>query len=164
MSFISILVPCVACVSVPFTELHEHAYTCGTNVYCIPIKYGNLTCYKVYILLLYQVSCMSVFPLVSYINMHIPICCGAKRVLFTNKLSEYCVISLNPTCLSSFMHPSIQVRELHKHACPILMYGPKLFCGFPKGKVLIQNFKYAYTLHVTKLYILPSFIILCGCI
>ena len=34
---------------------------------------------------------MSVFPLVSYMNMHIPIvlCCGAKRVLFTNKLSEY---------------------------------------------------------------------------
>ena len=51
----------------------------------------NLICYKVFIILLNQVSCMSIFPLVSYMNMHIPIdvCCGAKRVLFTNKLSEY---------------------------------------------------------------------------
>ena len=56
----------------------------GTNVYCLPTKYESLFCYKVCILLLNQVFCMSVFPLV---NMHIPIvlCCGAKRVLFTNK-------------------------------------------------------------------------------
>ena len=27
------------------------------------------------------------------------------------------VISVIPTCLQSFMHPSILVRELHKHAC-----------------------------------------------
>ena len=110
--------------------------------------------------------------------MHIPIvfCSGVKRVLFTNKLSEYwchiinpylftkfhtskhlgkrvtqtciftlffvvvrkgyClpisyqnvgVVSLIPTCLQSFIHPSILVRELHKLVCPIVMYGPKLF-------------------------------------
>ena len=37
------------------------------------------------------------------------------------------VIFVFPTCLPSFMHPSISVRELHKLACPIVMYGPKLF-------------------------------------
>ena len=98
-------------------------------------------------------------------HVHIVLCCGAKRVLFTSKLSEYwccisnpylftkfhtskhlgkrvtqtcmltlffvvvrkgyClptsyqnvgVISVIPTCLQSFMHPSILVRELHKDA------------------------------------------------
>ena len=140
-------------------SLHiPYCFCCGTNVYCLPTEYGNLICYKVCILLLNQVSCVPVFPLVSYMNMHIPIvlCCGAKRVLFTNKLSEYwchiikpylftkfhtskhlgkrvtqtsmftlffvvvrkgyClptsyqnvgVISLIPTCLPSFIHPSI---------------------------------------------------------
>ena len=38
-------------------------------------------------------------------------------------------------CLSSFMHPSVQVKELHKHACPIVMYRPKLFsCLFSSKK------------------------------
>ena len=37
------------------------------------------------------------------------------------------VVSVFPTCLPSFMHPSILVRELHKLACPIVMYGLKLF-------------------------------------
>ena len=98
-------------------------------------------------------------------HVHIVLCCGAKRVLFSNKLSEcwrhiinpylftkfhtskhlgkrvtqtcmftlffvvvqkeYClptsyqivsVVSVIPTCLQSFMHPSILVRELHKDA------------------------------------------------
>ena len=108
-------------------------------------------------------------------HVHIVVCCGSKRVLFTNKLSEYLchiihtylftkfhtskhlgkrvtqtsmftsffvvmrkgyclpassqnvgVVSLIPiyTCSPSFIHPSILVREL---ACPIVMYGPKLF-------------------------------------
>ena len=37
------------------------------------------------------------------------------------------VVSVYPTCVLSFMHPSTLVRELHKLACPIVMYGPKLF-------------------------------------
>ena len=97
--------------------------------------------------------------------IHIVLCCGVKRVLFTNKLSEcwchiinpylftkfhaskhlgkrvrqtcmftlffvvvrklYClptsfqnvgVASVIPTCLQSFIHPSILARELHKDA------------------------------------------------
>ena len=46
-------------------------------------------------------------------HVHIVLCCGVKRVLFTNKL---CVVSVIPTCLQSFVHPSILVRELHKDA------------------------------------------------
>ena len=92
--FISLLDSIVAlcgCVLVFSSLSYTNMYNCfcfGTNVYCLPTKYGNLICYKVYILLLYQVSCVSVFPLV---NMRIPIvlCCGAKRVSFTNRLSEY---------------------------------------------------------------------------
>ena len=49
------------------------------------------------------------------------------------------VISLIPTCLPSFMQPSILVRELHKFACPIVMYGPKVFIGFPKSKVFTKT-------------------------
>ena len=47
--------------------------------------------------------------------MHVQIvfCCGAKTVLFTNNIR---VISLIPTCLQSFMHPNIFVRELDKDA------------------------------------------------
>ena len=37
------------------------------------------------------------------------------------------VVSVYRTCLQSFMHPSTLVRELRKLACPIVMYGPKLF-------------------------------------
>ena len=37
------------------------------------------------------------------------------------------VVSVYPTCVLSFMHPSTLVRELHQLACPIVMYGPKLF-------------------------------------
>ena len=37
------------------------------------------------------------------------------------------VVSVFPTCLPSFIHPSILVGELHERACPIVMYWPKLF-------------------------------------
>ena len=37
------------------------------------------------------------------------------------------VKSLNTTSIPRFVHVSIQVSELQKHGCPILMYGQKLF-------------------------------------
>ena len=85
-----ILVPNVVCFSVPFTELHKHAYTVLLLMWYECVLF-NLSCYKVYILLFYQVLCMSVFPVVNHINVHIPtvLCCGAKRVLFTNMISKY---------------------------------------------------------------------------
>ena len=58
-------------------------------------------------------------------HVHSVLCCGAKRYCLPT--SYFGVISVFPTCLPSFMHPSILVRELHKLACPSVMYGPKLF-------------------------------------
>ena len=87
----SILVSNVVSVSVPFTELHERVYlhcSCfGTKVHSLPTTCGNLL-YDFDILLLYQVLLISVFPLVSYRNMHLPIvlCCGTQRALFSNKI------------------------------------------------------------------------------
>ena len=81
MSLDSILVPSVVRVSVPFTELHEHAYLycscCGT---LFTNKLWESCCE---ILLLYQILFVSVFSLVSYRNMHLPIvlCCGTGRAL-----------------------------------------------------------------------------------
>ena len=72
----------------------------------------------------------------SFMHISLPITSTCMFPLFFVAKKRYClpssypnigVISLNATCLSSFMHPSTQVRELHKHACLILMYGPKLF-------------------------------------
>ena len=51
------------------------------------------------------------------------------------------VKSLNSTSVQSFVHVITQVIELQEHACPILMYGPKLFfCGFPKKGDVYINF------------------------
>ena len=96
MSLDSILVSSVVGVSVPFTELHEHAYLycscCGTLV---TNKLWKSCCAIFYILLLYQILFVSVFSLVSYRNMHLPIVlsCSTRRALFTNKLSkQWCQI------------------------------------------------------------------------
>ena len=57
-------------------------------------------------------------------------------LLFAVVLKGYCLhIIDNSTCLQSFVHVCIQVVELQEHACPILMYGPKLFVFFKKGGV-----------------------------
>ena len=123
ISWDSIPVPCMVCVSVPFTELHEqHTPNCfcfGTNVYCLPTKYENLICYKVCILLLNQVLCMSFFPLVSYMNMliHIVLCCGTKRVSFTNNLSEYWCHIINPYLFTKFHTSKHLVKRVTQHAC-----------------------------------------------
>ena len=61
MSLDSILVPSVVRVSVPFTELHEHAYlycSCfGTN---LPTNYGNSVVYSTIVPKFYIV-CISLF-------------------------------------------------------------------------------------------------------
>ena len=46
------------------------------------------------------------------------------------------VKSLNYTSLQCFVHASIQVIEVHEHACPILMCGSKVvFRDFPPSKL-----------------------------
>ena len=97
MSLDSILVPSVVGVSVPFTELHEHTYHyCSCFGTLFTNKLWESCCEIFNTLLLYQVLFVSVFSLVSYRNMHLPIvlCCGTGRALFTNKLSkQWCQIT-----------------------------------------------------------------------
>ena len=51
------------------------------------------------------------------------------------------VVSLILTCLLSFIHPNILVRELHKLACPIFNYvwAEVIYCGFPNSKVFTKT-------------------------
>ena len=60
-----------------------------------------------------------VFPLVSYVNMHIPtvFCCGVKRVLFTNKLSEYWRHIINPYLFTKFYTSKHLGKSVTQHAC-----------------------------------------------
>ena len=69
-------------------------------------------------------------------HIHIVACCGVKGVLFTNKLD---VISLIPTCLQSFIHPSILVRELHNmHVYTVHIYRRvRLLSTLLAGKVIL---------------------------
>ena len=60
-------------------------------------------------------------------HVHIVLVVVRKGYCLLASYQTISVISVFPTCLPSFMHPSILVRELHKLACPIVMYGPKLF-------------------------------------
>ena len=60
-------------------------------------------------------------------HVHNVVCCGAKRVLFTNKLSEcWCRISIS--YLFTKFHASKHFGKRVTQTCmPIVMYGPKLF-------------------------------------
>ena len=91
-------------------------------------------------------------------HVHIVLCCGAKRVLLPTSYQYVGVVSAFPTCLPSFMHPSILVRELHKLACPIVMYGPRLF--IQKVRCL-PNLNMPIPCASPKSISPPSFI--CGC-
>ena len=115
--------------------------------------YGNLICYKVY--MLYQVLCVLVFPLVSYINVHIPIvlCCGAKRVLFANKLSERWCHIIKPHLFTNFHVSKHSGKRVTQTSMSYFNGGPQVFRGFPKTSIPCVSPNYIS---------LPGFI--CGCI
>ena len=118
---------CVVRVSVPFTELHEHAYTV-----LILLWYECVLCTNkvFYILLLYHVLCMSVFPLVCYINVYV-LCSGVKRVLFTNKLSE-CWCHIIKPYLFTKLHVSKLSDKRVTQTCPVLRWlGRVIHCKLP---------------------------------
>ena len=73
--------------------------------------------------------------------MHLPIvlCYATESALFINKFPKCCVNSFNSACVQSLVHVSIQVIELQKHACPILMYGPKMFLRVSKKGDVYTN-------------------------
>ena len=67
-------------------------------------------------------------------HVHIVLCCGAKTVLFTNKLSEHwCHIS-NPYLFTKF-HTSKHLGERVTQACMITLF----FVVVQKGIVYQQN-------------------------
>ena len=64
--------------------------------------------------------CVSVFPLVSYMNVHLPIvlCCGTTRALFTNQHIITTVVSNHSYCVSVF--PLVSYMNMHLpivHCC-----------------------------------------------
>ena len=147
-----------------------YCFCCGTNVYCLPISLIFVTRFAL-------PSFVHVFPLVSYMNVPIPIvlCCGAKWVLFTNTSQYWCHI-IKPYLFTKFhaskhsgkrvtKHYSSQVGMnspvnnappppppfLAQHACCIVIYGPKLFIVV--SQKVYKVFTNTYSLHVTKLYI-----------
>ena len=78
---------------------------------------------------------MSIFPLVSYINMHIPIvlCCGAKQILFTNKSSEYCHI-IKPYLFTKFHATRHSGKRVTQTCMPYFnVWAEVVFCGFPNN-------------------------------
>ena len=174
----------MVCVSVPFIELHEHAYTMLLLLWYECVLFTNKVYMGICILLLNQVSCVSVS--ISELHKHAYCHCSLlwcekgivyqqvirvlvsyhKGLLFTKfhtskhlgkRVTQTCmfilffivvrkvyslptsyrnigVISLIPTCLQNFIHPSIYVKELHKHACS---HCSLLWCE--KGPTRYQN-------------------------
>ena len=67
-------------------------------------------------------------------HVYIVLCCGAKRVLFTNKLLECWCRIINPYVFTKF-HTSKHFGKRVTQTC--MSYGPKLFIVvFQKGKCL----------------------------
>ena len=142
------LVPCVVCVSVPFTELHKCAYTVLFLLSYECVLFTN----KVWELL--QAIALPSFVHVSlstselHINVHIPIvfCCGAKWILFTNKLSGYWCHIVQPYLLTKF-HTSKHSCKRVTQTCMSYNYSnvcvEVVFRGYPKSKVFTKN-KFSY--------------------
>ena len=60
------------------------------------------------------------------------------------------VVSVFPTCLPSFMHPSILVRELRMPYCNV--WAEVVYCGFRKSKVFTKTLISIYTCISTKFH------------
>ena len=87
-------------------------------------------------------------------------CCGTNMPLFTNNfLNSYCQ-HVNSTYSLSVAHVTIPVRNLHKHTCPYIMYGPKLFLVVFTNVRCLQHISIAYSLRITKLHISTKFHVL----
>ena len=80
-------------------------------------------------------------------HVHIVLCCGAKRVLFTNMLSECWCRIINPYL---FTYLSILVRELHNMHVRIV-----LCCGVKT--VLFTNKLSECWCHIINPYLLTKF-------
>ena len=92
-------------------------------------------------------------------HVHIVVCCGAKRVLFTNKFSEYwCRISISYlfTKFHTSKHFGKRVTQTCMPYCNV--WAEVVYCGFPKSKVFTKTLISLFpACHQSP----PSFI--CGC-
>ena len=50
-------------------------------------------------------------------HIHIVVCCGVKRILFTNKLSECCCRIINPYLFTKFHTSKHFGKRVTQHAC-----------------------------------------------
>ena len=68
-------------------------------------------------------------------RVHIVLCCGVKRVLFTNKLSECWCRIINPYLFTKFhasKHFGKRVTQTCMPYCNV--WAEVVYCGFPKSK------------------------------
>ena len=88
--------------------------------------------------------------------MHVPIvfCCGAKRVLFTNKLSEYWCHIINPYLFTKF-HRSKHLGKRVMQTCMAYcnVWVEVVYCGFPKNKVFTKTLISLFPVHHQTLYL-----------
>ena len=74
-------------------------------------------------------------------HVHIVHCCGAKRVLFTNKLSEYCRRISIPYLFTKFHASKHFGNKRGTQTCmPYCnVWAEVAYCGFPKSKVFTKT-------------------------
>ena len=73
-------------------------------------------------------------------HVHIVLCCGAKRVLFTNKLSESWRRINIPYLFTKFhasQHFGKRVTQTCMPYCNV--WAKVVYCGFPKNKVFTKT-------------------------
>ena len=117
-------------------------------MYCLPTKYGNL------ILLLYQVLCVSVFPLHQHAYAYCSLLWCKKSIVFTNKLSEYWCHMIKPYLFTKFHASKHSGKRVTQTRMPYFnVWAEVVYCGFPKSKVFTKTLICAYSLCATKLYI-----------
>ena len=141
ISLDSILVPCVVCVSVPFTELHEHAHTVLVLLWYECVLFTNN---------IWEFNLLYSVALPSFVHVSLSISelhqCAYSHC-FLLWYEEYClptsylnigVISLNPIYLFTKFHASKHSgKTVTQTSMPY--FGQLFFCGFPKSKVFTQT-------------------------
>ena len=98
---------------------------------------------------LYHVWCVSVFPSLSYTNMHIPycFCCGT---MFTNKEWEFNLLQgLHSIAQPSFVRVSLSISKLHEHAYS--------HCSLRKGYCLPTSYQCIGVIALSLIYLFTKF-------
>ena len=146
--------PCTACV-VWYCSLCWVTWTCLSLLVLLWYEYivyqylaGALLWH------LYQILCMSVFPLVSNIKTHLTIalCCVKKRAL-----SNYQTLVLNRTSIQSFVHESSSYANMYNVWAVVFAWFSKI------GTNVIMHIRYAAKKRFQKclVFVKPCRLLLC---